>query len=80
MDDCTRAIDLDPMYVKAYNRRAESLRCLDGEPNEMKVHLQGALRDYEKVCGVVWCGVVWCGVVALRDYEKGDACFRLEIR
>jgi len=48
VDDCTRAIDLDPMYLKAYNRRAESLRCLDGEPNEVKVHLQGALRDYEK--------------------------------
>ena len=71
VDDCTRAIDLDPMYLKAYNRRAESLRCLEGEPNEMKAHLQAALRDYEKVRVGGWVsgrergggkGVAGCGL------------------
>ena len=40
---CGKAIELDDKYLKAYNKRAESLRVL-GE----KEHLEQALRDLEK--------------------------------
>jgi len=41
--DCTSALELDEKYIKAYSRRAESLRILDGKEN-----LQRAFNDYEK--------------------------------
>ena len=41
--DCGRAIELDQNYVKAYNRRAESLRVLGS-----KEQLEQALQDYDK--------------------------------
>lgn len=42
--DCTKAIELDPSYVKAYLRRAKCY--LQSEQYEESV------RDYEKVCGL----------------------------
>ncbi|KAL4217288.1 DnaJ subfamily C member 7 [Mactra antiquata] len=42
LEDCTRAIELDDKYVKAYMRRAKSY--MDAEKYEE------AVRDYEKIC------------------------------
>ena len=42
--DCGEALKLDDKYIKAYNRRAESLRVL-GE----KSHLEQAIRDVQKM-------------------------------
>lgn len=42
IDDCTKAIELDEGYVKAYQRRAKCY--MDSEMYEE------AVRDYEKVC------------------------------
>ncbi len=44
VDDCGQAIALEPGYVKAYRRRAESLYALGGEKN-----LEQCVRDWEEV-------------------------------
>jgi DnaJ family protein C protein 7 len=44
IEDCDKAIELDPSYVKAYSRRALCLRALGG-----KERLERAVFDYEKV-------------------------------
>ncbi len=43
VDDCGKALALDPQYLKALKRRAESLYALGGEQN-----LEQCLRDYEE--------------------------------
>ena len=48
IQDCTKTIELDPQYTKAYLRRAASLFALGGVEN-----LEACIRDYEHVTEVV---------------------------
>jgi tetratricopeptide (TPR) repeat protein len=48
VDDCGQAIALEPGYVKAFKRRAESLYALGGEEN-----LEQCVRDWEEVARLV---------------------------
>ena len=44
VDDATKAIELDPFYIKAYSRRAESNYTLGGENR-----LKATIEDYKKI-------------------------------
>jgi len=51
VDDCSRALEIDPSYAKAYVRRASAYLSQGKQQRNMGVELiESAIRDNEKVC------------------------------